>query len=78
MKASIVDLRYHMNDVLKALDRQEEVTVVCRGKVKGIIYPASETSTKQVCDHQFFGYRKTEQNVEDKMNDIRGSRYRDI
>ena len=28
MKATVVDLRYKMNDVLKALDRNEKVTVL--------------------------------------------------
>ncbi len=27
MKATVVDLRYKMNDILKALDRNEKVTV---------------------------------------------------
>jgi len=38
MKANVVDLRYKMNDVLKALDRNEQVTVLYHGKVKGIIF----------------------------------------
>lgn len=29
MKASVVDLRYKMNEVLKALDRREKVTLIC-------------------------------------------------
>lgn len=39
MRASVVDLRYRMKDVLRALDRNEEVTVTYRGKVKGVIVP---------------------------------------
>lgn len=35
MKATVVDLRYKMNDVLKALDRNETVTILYHGKVKG-------------------------------------------
>ena len=35
MEASVVDLRYKMNDVLKALDRKEEVTNFTEGKSKG-------------------------------------------
>lgn len=41
MKASIVDLRYKMNDVLKALDRNEQVTILYHGKIKGVIMPTS-------------------------------------
>ena len=40
MKASVVDLRYKMKDVLKALDRNERVTVLYRGKVKGVLIPS--------------------------------------
>ena len=35
MRANIVDLRYRMNDVLKALDRNEEVTILYYGQEKG-------------------------------------------
>jgi len=57
MKASIVDLRYKTNDILKALDRNESVTVLYHGKVKGIIKPARERSKLKVKDHPFFGMR---------------------
>ncbi len=40
MKVSVVDLRYKINDVLKALDRNEAVTLLYRGKVKGVLMPA--------------------------------------
>ncbi len=39
MKASIVDLRYHMKDVLRAIDRGETVTVLYRGKEKARLVP---------------------------------------
>ncbi len=39
MKATVVDLRYKINDVLKALARNEKVTVLYHGKVKGVIIP---------------------------------------
>ena len=34
MKATILDLRYRMKDVLRAIDRGEPVTVLFRGKEK--------------------------------------------
>ncbi len=37
MQATIVDLRYRMNDVLKALDRNEDVEILCRGKKMGVL-----------------------------------------
>ena len=55
MKASIIDLRYKTKDILKALDRNESVTVLYHGKVKGIIKPAREKSTSKVKEHPFFG-----------------------
>ncbi len=51
MNASIVDLRYHMKDVLRALDRGETVTVFYRGKEKAKMTPspsASDASGKSV------------------------------
>ncbi len=36
MEASVVDLRYKMNNVLKALDGKEKVTTLYRGTLKKI------------------------------------------
>jgi len=55
MKASVVDLRYKMKDVLKALDRNEIVTVFYRGRVKGTLLPAKNEKFRQIKDHPFFG-----------------------
>ena len=80
MKATIVDLRYKMNDVLKALDRNEQVTVLYRGKVKGTLIPAGKKSQSKITDHPFFGMLSSnnEESVQDVMDDLRGSRYNDI
>jgi antitoxin (DNA-binding transcriptional repressor) of toxin-antitoxin stability system len=43
MKASIVDLRYRMKDVLRAIDRGETVTVLYRGKEKAKLVPIGGT-----------------------------------
>ena len=40
MEASIVDLRYRMKDVLRAIDRGETVTVTYRGKEKARLVPS--------------------------------------
>ncbi len=58
MKASIVDLRYKTNDILKALDRNESVTVLYHGKIKGVIKPAREKTVLKIKDHPFFGMNK--------------------
>ncbi len=76
MKASVVDLRYKMNEVLKALDRNEEVSILYHGKIKGIIRPSSTTSTRRVADHPFFKMNRITRSVEDEMAALRGGRYR--
>ncbi len=80
MKATVVDLRYKMNDVLKALDRNEKVTVLYRGKVKGILIPSGQKKNIKITDHPFFGMssRDTDKPVLDVLNDLRKSRYDDI
>ncbi|MBC8550047.1 MAG: type II toxin-antitoxin system Phd/YefM family antitoxin [Candidatus Brocadiales bacterium] len=76
MKASIIDLRYKMKDVLKALDRKEEVTILYHGKVKGVIVPANNKKKKKVKDHPFFGMLKSSDiSVSEKMQNLRGPRY---
>ena len=78
MEATVVDLRYHMNDVLKALDRNESVSVLYRGKVKGSIRPAVRTSNPNVREHAFFGSRISQESVEKTMERLRGGRYHDL
>jgi hypothetical protein len=78
MEATIVDLRYNMNNVLKALDRNEAVSVLYRGRVKGVIRPATTVSSCKIRDHVFFGSRLTTESVENVVDRIRGGRYRDL
>ena len=48
MKATILDLRYRMKDVLRAVERGESVTVLCRGTEKARLLPlaAKQDGTK--------------------------------
>lgn len=79
MEASIVDLRYKMNDVLKALDRNEKISILYHGKVKGIIMPVTNKECKKVKDHPFFGMSKNnKKSVLDELKELRGGRYNDI
>ncbi|MDH5693444.1 MAG: type II toxin-antitoxin system Phd/YefM family antitoxin [Gammaproteobacteria bacterium] len=79
MKASVVDLRYKMNDILKALDRNEEVTVLYHGKVKGVIVPSKERSSLKVENSPFFGMLSNEdKSVAEEMEELRGGRFRDL
>jgi hypothetical protein len=79
MKASVVDLRYKMNEVLKALDRRERVTITHHGKVKGIIEPVRTGMTMKVEEHPFFNMAADDiEPVAELMDNLRGSRYDDI
>lgn len=76
MEASIVDLRYKMKDVLKALSRFERVKILYHGKVHGTIIPASAPSAKKVSEHVFFGMAgKGQASVQVEMSALRGGRY---
>lgn len=80
MKATVVDLRYKMNDVLKALDRNEKVTVSYRGKVKGVLVPTGEKKQLKIKEHPFFGMLSKDltQSVSDIVKELRRPRYDDI
>jgi prevent-host-death family protein len=72
MKASIVDLRYRMKDVLKALDRGEPVTVLYRGKEKARLVPiAAEKPKMKVEDHPFCGMWKDREDMKDPVEWVR-------
>lgn len=78
MQATIVDLRYHMNDVLKALDRHENVDILYRGKTKGVLVAKVDRIGKKVVEHAFFNMRGSDQPVDAEMDRLRGGRYRDL
>ena len=78
MKASVVDLRYRMNDILKAIDRNEEVTILYHGKVKGVIKPKVARGRRRISDHPFFNMHSSKETVQEVMTKLRGGRYRAI
>ncbi len=78
MKATIVDLRYRMNDVLKALDRNEDVDILYRGKKKGVLSARRNSSARKVTSHPFFNMRSSRRSVEAEMEELRGGRCRDL
>lgn len=79
MEASIVDLRYKMKDVLKALGRHERVKILYHGKVRGTIIPNAIDHHGKVADHEFFGMKNsTSDSVEETMNLLRSGRYRAV
>jgi hypothetical protein len=76
MKASVVDLRYRMKDVLKALQRREKVKVLYRGKLRGTIVPAGRSVRAKIKDHPLFGvHAHDDMPVSDVMSQLRGGRY---
>jgi antitoxin (DNA-binding transcriptional repressor) of toxin-antitoxin stability system len=85
MKASIVDLRYRMKDVLRAIDRGETVTVLYRGKEKATLVPINGACDKKkpikLSDSPFFGMWKDREDMKDPVawvRKIRRSRIRDL
>ena len=80
MLASIIDLRYKMKNVLKAIERNETVTVMYHGKPKAKLVPISTTEAEmKLSDHPFVGMHDDDsRSVEDTMENLRGGRYRDI
>jgi antitoxin (DNA-binding transcriptional repressor) of toxin-antitoxin stability system len=61
MKATIVDLRYRMKEVLRSIDRGETVTVLYRGKEKARLTPTAQAASEggesapKTKDQPFFG-----------------------
>lgn len=76
MKATVVDLRYRMNDVLKALERNEPVTVLYHGKAKGTLSAEPARARTKVCDHPYFNMAPDSPDVSEQMNALRGGRHR--
>jgi len=76
MKATVLDLRYKMNEVLRALDKREKVTLLYHGRVKGTIYPEGGKQAMKVVDHPFFGMNAGEdRSVAQQMQALRRSRF---
>jgi antitoxin (DNA-binding transcriptional repressor) of toxin-antitoxin stability system len=77
MRASVLDLRYRMKEVLKALERRERVSLLYHGKVKGAIVPVGEERVSRTAEHPFFGMAsRSDESVVSVMDRLRGGRYR--
>jgi len=77
MKASILDLRRHMPEILRALDMNEQVTLTYRGREKGVIVPKKRTSKVASRQHPCFGMwsdRKNLKNVDTAVRRMRKGR----
>ena len=73
MKASILDLRRRMGDVLRALEKNEPVTILHRGKEKGVIYPSPVRQGRgiAVTQHPAFGMWKDRDDLRDVDRAVR-------
>ena len=80
MKATVVELRYKMNGVLKAFDRNEAVTILYRGKVKGTLVPFVQKKDLKISEHSFFCMfsQDTDKSVLDELDTLRGAMFDDI
>jgi prevent-host-death family protein len=67
MKASILDLRRRMGDVLRALEKNEPVTILHRGKEKAVIYPSPIRKGREIAvmQHPAFGMWKDRDDLQD-------------
>ena len=79
MKASIVDLRRRMGDVLRALDRNETVKILYRGRERAIMIPSGSTHRQSgpISEHPAFGMwkdRRDMEGIEDHMRRLREGR----
>jgi antitoxin (DNA-binding transcriptional repressor) of toxin-antitoxin stability system len=73
MKASILDLRRQMSDVLKSLEHNEPVTILHRGKKKAMLYPAGAARSQPgaAADHPAFGMWKKRADLSDVDRHVR-------
>ena len=80
MNATIVDLRYRMKDVLRAIDRGETVTVLYRGKEKAKLMPvpataaASDSKATRTQNQPLFGLWKDRDDLNDPAAWVRNLR----
>lgn len=81
MDATIVDLRYRMKEVLRAIDRGETVTVLYRGKAKAKLTPvtaAPHDPGPKTADQPFFGLWRDREEMRDPelyIRNLRRSRF---
>ena len=71
MKATIVDLRYRMKDVLSAVERGESVTVLYRGKPKARILPIAKNPGGNLAESEVFGMWKDRKDLRDVPGYVR-------
>ncbi len=71
MEISITDLRARTNEILWALEHNEHVRLLIRGKLKGVIKAVQSKPRVDVQDHPFFGVLKDSGTVNRPMERLR-------
>jgi len=74
MNATIVDLRYNMKHVLRAIDRGETVTVLYRGKERAKLMPITAapcSGAPKTKDQPLFGLWKDREDMSDPASYLR-------
>jgi hypothetical protein len=73
MKASILDLRRRMAEVLRALDRNEPVKILYRGRERAILLPTRKRRQEALTikKHPAFGMWKDYEEIADVVAHVR-------
>ncbi len=75
MEISIRDLGARANEILWALEHNEDVRLLSRGKLKGIIRAVPSKPLMHVRDHPYFGMLQDSRTVNRQMGWLRSGRY---
>ncbi len=84
MRASFVDLRKKSGEIIRALNRTEQITLLYRGRPKAIMRPIANEGEPVVCktkDHPAFGLwadREDLQDVAAHVRKLRKGRFDDL
>ncbi len=73
MKATILDLRRRMAEVLRALDRNEPVKILYRGRERAILIPVGSNrgERKSIKEHSAFGMWADHSELKDVAGHLR-------
>ena len=74
MKASILDLRRRMREILKALDKNEQITLTYRGRERAKIIPFGLSQKADFHKHRAFGLWKDRKDLADDAKVLRKMR----
>ena len=78
MKATVLDLRRRMPEVLRALDRNERVTILYRGQERAVLVPAggdtADGAPARASQHPAFGMWADRDDLDDVRTHVRALR----